>query len=540
MGHGARGLQRGRRTPGTTSPTTSRAPGPTAGAKTASAGISDDQQRLCFALALWNERDPILKERLFGLTNSEGNHGEDVKEYYFYLDSTPTHSYMKYLYKYPQREFPYRDLVETNRRRTREELEYELLDTGVFDDDRYFDVFLEYAKEGPDDLLIRVTVHNRGPRGGPAAAVPDAVVPQHLVVGRRGGEASPARGRRDDRGLPPRAGRVHPGLRRRAGAAVHRERDQLREAVAPAEPEPVRQGRLPPLRDLRRPGCGEPRPDRDEGRGALRPRGAGGRLPGRPAAPGQGHDSPQDRSGLRRHAAAAAGRRRRVLRPDHAPLARRGRAPGPPPGAGRHAVDQAVLLLRPRPLAQGAPGPPAHGRRRPRGAQRRVVPHAERRRDLHARQVGVPLVRRLGPGLPHDRAVAGRLRLRQGAAAADAAQPLRPPQRADPRLRVELQRRQPAGPRLGDPLPLQVREEPGPRGPQVPGALVPGPDAQLQLVGEPQGPAGEERLRRRFPGPRQHRRLRPQRAAAHRRLPRAGGRHGLDGLLLRRTCSRWP
>ena len=125
-------------------------------------GISDDKQRLCFALALWNERDPILKERAFGLTNSEGNHGEDVKEYYFYVDSTPTHSYMKYLYKYPQREFPYRDLVETNRRRTKEELEYELLDTGVFEDDRYFDVFLEYAKEGPEDVLIKVSVHNRG------------------------------------------------------------------------------------------------------------------------------------------------------------------------------------------------------------------------------------------------------------------------------------------------------------------------------------------------------------------------------------------
>jgi hypothetical protein len=126
-------------------------------------GISDDKQRLCFAVALWNGRDPILKERLFGLTNSEGNHGEDVKEYYFYIDSTPTHSYMKYLYKYPQREFPYRDLVETNGRRNREELEYELLDTGVFDDDRYFDVFVEYAKAEPEDVLVRITVHNRGP-----------------------------------------------------------------------------------------------------------------------------------------------------------------------------------------------------------------------------------------------------------------------------------------------------------------------------------------------------------------------------------------
>src|SRR5678810_1008502 len=112
------------------------------------AGVSDDQQQLCFALALWNGRDPILKERLFGLTNSEGNHGEDVKEYYFYIDSTPTHSYMKYLYKYPQREYPYRDLVETNRGRSRKEFEYELLDTGAFDDDRYLSLFVEYAKEG--------------------------------------------------------------------------------------------------------------------------------------------------------------------------------------------------------------------------------------------------------------------------------------------------------------------------------------------------------------------------------------------------------
>ena len=135
-------------------------------------GICDDKQRLCFALALWNERDPILKERLFGLTNSEANHGEDVKEYYFYIDSTPTHSYMKYLYKYPQREFPYRDLIETNRGRSREEFEYELLDTGVFDDDRYFDVFVEYAKEGPEDVLIRITVHNRGPEAARLRLLP--------------------------------------------------------------------------------------------------------------------------------------------------------------------------------------------------------------------------------------------------------------------------------------------------------------------------------------------------------------------------------
>ena len=136
------------------------------------AGYCDDKQLLCFAVALWNGRDPILKERMFGLTNSESNHGEDVKEYYFYLDSTPTHSYMKYLYKYPQGEFPYRDLVETNRGRSREEFEYELLDTGIFDEDRYFDVFVEYAKADPEDTLIRISIHNRGPEAAPIHVLP--------------------------------------------------------------------------------------------------------------------------------------------------------------------------------------------------------------------------------------------------------------------------------------------------------------------------------------------------------------------------------
>jgi len=126
-------------------------------------GICDRHQLICFALALWNGKDPILKERLFGLTGNEGNHGEDVKEYYFYLDSTPTHSYMKFLYKYPQRPFPYACLVEENRKRGKHQWEFELADTGVFDDNRYFDVFMEYAKSTHEDILIRITAHNRGP-----------------------------------------------------------------------------------------------------------------------------------------------------------------------------------------------------------------------------------------------------------------------------------------------------------------------------------------------------------------------------------------
>jgi hypothetical protein len=127
------------------------------------AGISDERQRLCLALALWNGADPILKERMFGLSNGEGNHGEDAKEYWFYVDSTPTHSYMRCQYKYPQRAFPYADLVATNARRGKQDMEYELLDTGVFAEDRYFDVVVEYAKAAPDDLLMLVTAHNRGP-----------------------------------------------------------------------------------------------------------------------------------------------------------------------------------------------------------------------------------------------------------------------------------------------------------------------------------------------------------------------------------------
>jgi hypothetical protein len=137
------------------------------------AGISDEQQLLCFSVAVWNGKDPILKERLFGLTNSEGNHGEDVKEYYFYLDSTPTHSYMKYLYKYPQAEYPYVNLIEANKRRGRNDMEYELLETGIFNEDRYFDVFVEYAKLSAEDLLIQISVVNRGPEAATIHILPN-------------------------------------------------------------------------------------------------------------------------------------------------------------------------------------------------------------------------------------------------------------------------------------------------------------------------------------------------------------------------------
>ena len=232
------------------------------------AGVSDSKQRLCFALALWNGRDPILKERLFGLTNAEGNHGEDVKEYYFYLDSTPTHSYMKYLYKYPQRRFPYDDLLRSNAARGKDELEYELLDTGVFDQDRYFDVFVEYAKAGPEDLLIRIDVVNRGPEAASLHLLPTLWFrntwswggggrkPVPGAGGAPGGERHRHAPRRLD--SPGRAARLPPVLRGEAGAALHRERDQHAAPLGPAQRDAVREGRHRRIRGARPSGGGEP------------------------------------------------------------------------------------------------------------------------------------------------------------------------------------------------------------------------------------------------------------------------------------------
>ena len=283
-------------------------------------GICDDQQRLCFALALWNERDPILKERLYGLTNSEGNHGEDVKEYYFYLDSTPTHSYMKYLYKYPQRAFPYRDLVETNQRRSREEFEYELLDTGVFDDNRYFDVFVEYAKEGPEDVLVRITVHNRGPEAARLRVLPTLWFRNTWSWGERRAQALAARGRAGRHcGHASRTGRVLAALRWRPGTAVHREREQCAAPVGSAECVALGQGRIPRLRRRGRARGSQSRQGRHQGRGALCPRRARRRQHDGPAAPG-GREGRGCRSSASSRSSRAASptptSSTRALRPD--------------------------------------------------------------------------------------------------------------------------------------------------------------------------------------------------------------------------------
>jgi hypothetical protein len=216
------------------------------------AGISDDQSRLCFALALWNGRDAILKERLFGLTGNEGNHGEDVKEYYYYLDSTPTHSYMKMLYKYPQAAFPYAELVEENGRRGRDAVEHELIDTGVFAEDRYFDVVVEYAKAGPNDILARISATNRGPDAAALRLLPTLWFRNEWAWGgkhdagprpqlRVADASANGHGARYRRARAPRA--LHAGLRRRAGFALHRERDERPAALRRAEPDALRQGR---------------------------------------------------------------------------------------------------------------------------------------------------------------------------------------------------------------------------------------------------------------------------------------------------------
>ena len=258
------------------------------------AGISDDSQILCFALALWNGRDPIVKERLFGLTNHEGNHGEDVKEYYFYLDSTPTHSYMRYLYKYPQAPFPYADLVETNRRRSRADREYELIDTGVFDDDSYFDVFVEYAKAGPEDLVDRD--HRLQPRRerGNASSAADAVVPKYLAAGQSRKAGHPGR-RRTGRGAgsrEPEAGQIRVALPARRGAAVRRQRDQSGTLADERREQSRRgafllQGRNQRIRDRRARGDDQPETGRDQGRRALHGRDPAGRATFAAPAPDQ-------------------------------------------------------------------------------------------------------------------------------------------------------------------------------------------------------------------------------------------------------------
>ena len=341
-----------RRMRGTILVMTRPVPAPIAGEKTAWRESPTTTTALLRSCSVERPGPDPERATLFGLTNSEGNHGEDVKEYYFYLDSTPTHSYMKYLYKYPQQEFPYRDLVETNGRRSREELEYELLDTGVFDSDRYFDVFVEYAKTDPEDVLIQISVHNRGPETATDSSASDALVSQHMVVGRGRGEAHAAKGPATERSWR-RIAQLgdHTALLRRAArnCCSRKMRSNAERLWGRSNPSPYVKDAF---HDYVISGKQEAvNPSQTGTKAAAHYRlevPAGGdkvvrlRLSAKPRTIHSAHLT-AIRSPSRRC--------ERILRSNHSAVVERGRTSRAPPGAGRDAVEQAVLLFRSRSMA---------------------------------------------------------------------------------------------------------------------------------------------------------------------------------------------
>ncbi len=414
--------------------------------------------------------DPILKERLFGLTNSEGNHGEDVKEYYFYLDSTPTHSYMKYLYKYPQAAYPYDDLVSTNGRRGRHEFEYELLDTGVFDEDRYFDVFVEYAKESAEDILVQISVHNRGPEAAEIHVLPTLWFRNRWSWGEDNPRPVLEHIAGDATGSVVRAAEAQLGERYlycEGGAPLlftENETNTQRLFGVPNRTPFVKDG-INNCVVHGRARCGESAADRDESGGSLPPDRAAGKVRGRCA-----FGSPPSRR-TRWHRLTAKAPELSAKHFDEMLRTRRQEADEfyaavIPPSLDADAANvmrQALAgmlwskqfyyfdvnrWLEERgsdpfsPIAQG------------RAAQRPVASHVQRRRHLDAGQVGVSVVCGVGSRLPRAAALARRFGFRQAAARVDAARKLHAPERPDPGLRMELRRREPARSRVGHDLHL--------------------------------------------------------------------------------------
>src|SRR5437588_754719 len=373
------------------------------------AGFSDREQRLCFALALWNGRDPILKERLFGLTNGEGNHGEDVKELYYYLDATPTHSYLKMLYKYPQAEYPYGRLVEENRRRGIGQPEFELVDSGLFEANRYFDVFVEYAQAEPGDVLIQVTVENRGPE---AASI--HLLPQLWFRNTWSWKADAAR----------------PVLTQSAPRVIRAEHPDLGVYHLHADGDPT---------ELLF--CDNESNNQ--------------RLWNQPRTAGFFKDGFNDR---------VVHRDTTVVNPAQ---------------CGTKAAPWYTREV------------PTSGQSTPR-SQSRVGAFEQCRHHLDAGQMGIPLVRSLGPRLSLHSARGSRRRICQGAARAPDARVVHAPERAATRLRVGLRGRQSTGACLGHVarVPDRPQATRGPGRPGIPGARVPQADAELHLVGQPQGCGG--------------------------------------------------
>ena len=400
------------------------------------AGICDDRQTLCFALAFWNGRDPILKERIFGLTGTEGNHGEDAKEYWFYLDSTPTHSWMRWRYMYPQDEYPYDRLLAENRARGKLDPEFELLDTGLFDSGRYWEITADYAKASPEDLRIRVTVRNAGPQDATLELLPTlwfrntwswgiddrrpsirlldgALVAEHAVLGRR----------------------VLSGSGYAEALFCENETNSERLFGVPSTTPYPKDG----INDHVVHGAATVNPELTGTKAALRytlsvPAGAVATVELR-LADGAGLDA--DR--FRQRDGRPRARGRRVLRGADSRRRERRRGAGAAPGAGRDAVVKAVLPLRHRALAPGRPGGSDAAGLAPARAQPRLDAPQQHGRHLDAGQVGVPVVRGLGSRLPLRRAGARRSGVREGTADPAVPRVVHAPQRAAAGVRVVLQ-----------------------------------------------------------------------------------------------------
>ena len=464
------------------------------------AGISDEKQYLCLALALWNGRDPIIKERLFGLTNAEGNHGEDVKEYYFYVDNLPTHSYQRWLYKYPHAEFPYGDLVETNKRKSRHDMEYELLDTGVFDDGKYFDVEVEHVKLEPEDILCRITVHNRSTETASLHLLPTlwfrntwswAPHTEKPTITRvEGGSHPTVRAEHSDLGAlylyaergaellfcenetnNPRVWGTE--------AATRFPKDGINDHVVHGAPtvNPANEGTKVAARVLvtvaggdqattlvrltRRAPESLPEPFADADSLFSLRRAEADEFYGSITPPGVDEDA---KSVMRQALAGMLWSKQTYY------------------------FDLDVWL-------QGAAVAPAAVAEPPGQSERVVVPHGQPRRHLDAGQVGVPLVRGVGSRLPLHPAGDGRPRLREEPAARHVVAAVPASERPDARLRVELRRREPACARVRDALPPQRRARDRHRRHRVPQRGVHAPHVELPVVGEPQGPGGTEPLR---------------------------------------------
>ncbi len=514
-------------------------------------GITDRECRLCFALGLWNGRDPFLKERLFGLTNPQGNHGEDVKECYYYIDSTPTHSWMEAMYRYPQARFPYEQLVAENARRGRQQPEFELADTGVLADGRYFDVRIQYAKAAPDDILIAITAFNRGSAAAPLHVLPTLWFRNTWSWGCH----------HEGCWIKPRIALDNDGRL----TADHATLERFRFAADAASDGTAYQWlftdnvtdnrRLYNVENL------EPftkdafhRLVVEGEAAAVNPRNIGTKV-----APWYSLNIPpggQVTVRLRLYAASEAtqgpvfgsafsdilsaqGRGRPVLRGAAAQRERR-RLPDRPIRILRPVVEQTVLRLRSRGLAGRRSGNVAAARTAQVGPQRRLAALVLPRRALHAGQMGVSLVCGLGSGVSHGCLVTLGPGLRPRPVGTDAPRMVHASQRGASRLRVGLWGRQSAGPCLGLLGGLQGHEHVGDAAVGVSFLRVPKAADEFHLVGEPQGLARQPPFLRRVFGAGQYRRVRPLAAAARRRTTGAGRRHGMDGLLLRNDAGDGP